>query len=289
MDRAKDSSAAELQLRPIGVARTPLRDPVDAPRQPAAARDIEGVIELQSGQGFEFALEDLEPGQALWIVFWFHRSDSWRAKVRPPRGLKRRGVFATRSPHRPNPIGLSSVELLRVDGLSLHVRGVDLLDGTPVLDIKPFVPYTDALFTGGPGWLGAPEDVGPKMRVEFAPKAREQLDYLERELGISLERALCDKLEMGTAPHPYRRIRKERSGFLLAHKEWRVRFETEGDTAHVLSLGTGYRAKQLFGSAAPVLEPHRLFVARYGYPGHGERAPGDVADAVPTAGPSPSC
>ncbi len=276
-------------MRPIGVARTPLRDPADAPRQSAAARDIEGVIELEPGHGFEFALEDLEPGQALWIVFWFHRSESWRAKVRPPRGLKRRGVFATRSPHRPNPIGLSSVELLRVDGMSLHVRGVDLLDGTPVLDIKPFVPYTDALFTGGPGWLGAPEDVGPKLRIQFTPKAKEQLEYMERELGIALEKTLAEKLELGTAPHPYRRIKKERSGFLLAYKEWRVRFETEGNTAHVLSLATGYRAKQLFGSASPVLEPHRRFVARYGYPGHGERLGEDGSAPSQPNGPAPSC
>ncbi len=293
---ARDSETSELpeelRLDPIGIARTPFVEAVQAPRQPAAASKVEGVIELHAGRGFEFALEDLAPGQGLWVLFWFHKSPGWRAKVRPPRAEKRRGVFATRSPHRPNPLGLSALELLRVDGLNLHVRGVDLLDGTPVLDIKPFVPYTDALFSGGPGWLGAPADEGPMLQVVFEARAREQLDFLSQRHDIHLEKPLREKLELGAAPHPYRRIRAERNGFLLAYKEWRVRFETEGNTARVISLATGYRAKGLFGSASPLLEPHRDFVARFGYPGHKARAssPGQNPDGgdVPN-GCAPAC
>ena len=84
------------------------------------------------------------------MLFWFDRNEGWRPKVLPPRSRSgRKGVFATRSPHRPNPLGLSAVRLERVDGLTLHVSDVDMLDGTPVLDIKPYVAYTDAIADAG--------------------------------------------------------------------------------------------------------------------------------------------
>lgn len=253
-------------VEPIGVVRSPFADPAAAPRQPAAARDVEGTIELEAGRGFEFALEDLEVGDALWIVFWFHRSPGWHAKVRPPRSPKRRGLFATRSPHRPNPIGLSVVELLAIDGLSLRVRGVDMLDGTPVLDIKPYVPYADAVASGGPGWLGAPEDPAPGFEVSFAELASAQLEFLQ-SLGVELRAGLISALALGPSPHPYRRIRRDGEGFVLAHKEWRARFEVSERRVTVASLFTGYRARELFKDSDPSLQPHRAFVARFGFPG----------------------
>src|SRR6185437_11868823 len=82
--------------------------------------------------------------ERIWLLFVFHRSEGWKPLVRPPRGGGKRGVLATRSPHRPNAIGLSAVELVAVEERALRVRGVDLLDGTPILDIKPYVPYADA-------------------------------------------------------------------------------------------------------------------------------------------------
>ena len=88
-------------------------------------------------------------------MFVFHRSQGWTAQVKPPRGGGKRGVLATRSPHRPNAIGLSSVELVAVEADGLRVRGVDLLDGTPVLDIKPYVPYADAFPAAAAGWIDA--------------------------------------------------------------------------------------------------------------------------------------
>ncbi|MEP6511355.1 MAG: SAM-dependent methyltransferase, partial [Dokdonella sp.] len=85
--------------------------------------------------------------------FVFHRSEGWKAEVRPPRGGAKRSVLATRSPHRPNAIGLSAVELVAVEERALRVRGVDLLDGTPILDIKPYVPYADAFGHSRAGWI----------------------------------------------------------------------------------------------------------------------------------------
>src|SRR4029078_3806186 len=91
------------------------------------------------------ALGGLEAFGHIWVISWLHLNTSWNPTVIPPRGPKvRRGVLATRAPHRPNPIGLSALKLVRVQGRVLHVLGLDLLDGTPVLDVKPYVPYADA-------------------------------------------------------------------------------------------------------------------------------------------------
>src|SRR5439155_25469237 len=123
----------------------PFRDRVSAPRQPRAAEGASGSIELFAGHGYEDALADLDRWQYIWVIFWFHGNEGWKAKVQPPRSTKKRGLFATRTPHRPNPIGLSVLRLERVEGRVVHVRDVDVLDGTPVLDLKPYVPWTDAI------------------------------------------------------------------------------------------------------------------------------------------------
>jgi len=101
----------------------------------------------------EVVIRDLQGFDRLWLIFAFHRSEGWKTTVKPPRGGPKRGVLATRSPHRPNAIGLSAVELVGIEGRTLHLRGVDLLDGTPVLDIKPYVPYADAFPEARAGWI----------------------------------------------------------------------------------------------------------------------------------------
>src|SRR5690606_16590396 len=139
-----------LTLRPIGVLRTAWSSKVEAPRQPAAATDATGLIQLLPDMNLAHAIEDLAGWERIWVIFWFHRNRGWRPKVLPPRATTgRKGVLATRAPHRPNPLGLSALRLERIDGLDLHVRDVDLLDGTPVLDIKPYVPYADAFPESG--------------------------------------------------------------------------------------------------------------------------------------------
>jgi tRNA (adenine37-N6)-methyltransferase len=255
----------ELTLRPIGVVHSPFVDRLAAPRQ-AAVSDVVGTIELFPQSGIEHALEDLASFRVIWVLFWFHLNAGWRPKVRPPRSRERRGVFATRSPHRPNPIGLSAVELLGIEGRVLQVKNLDMLDGTPVLDLKPYVPYTDAIAEGSSGWLERaerPVDPGPRYAVEFSPAALERLAFLEA-LSIGLREPVVRALELGPAPHPYRRIKREGDGFVLAHKEWRFAFESEGGRIVVTSVRSGYRASELFQSTDPGLAPHRVFVERFG-------------------------
>merc|ERR1719383_1506062 len=102
------------------------------------------------------ALQDLEGFEYMWVVSYLHLNQGWAAQVTPPRGpRKKRGLFATRAPHRPNHLGLSACKLVAVDSIqgTIAVRGLDLLDGTPVLDVKPYVPYCDSFPKARAGWL----------------------------------------------------------------------------------------------------------------------------------------
>ena len=147
-----------LSCQPIAFIRSPYARRIDAPHQStvvagtATRAAAEATIEFVAGLPV-VAYRDLAGFERIWLVFVFHRSDGWKAEVRPPRASGRRSVLATRSPHRPNAIGLSAVELVAVSDGALQVRGVDLLDGTPIIDIKPYVPYADAFPNARAGWI----------------------------------------------------------------------------------------------------------------------------------------
>jgi len=144
--------------RPIGILRSPYTRRIDAPHQSTVVAGTESgeaanaTLQLADWLD-EQVLQDLQGFERIWLIFAFHLSEGWKPMVKPPRGGPKRGVLATRSPHRPNAIGLSAVELLQVEGRTLQLRGVDLLDGTPVLDIKPYVPYADAFPDAKAGWI----------------------------------------------------------------------------------------------------------------------------------------
>lgn len=260
----------KLELTPIGTLRTPFVDKQSAPRQPAAARGVEARIELVRSGDMEHALSDLEGWSHLWVLFWFDRNTHWKAKVAPPRSSVKRGVFSTRSPYRPNPLGLSVVRLLRVEGCSVHISDVDMLDGTPVLDLKPYVPYADAIPEAQHGWLQqeeSPLDPRPHWRVQWSPQAQEQATYLEGHWGVVLVEAVEQVLALGPTPHPYRRIRPIAGGMQLALKAWRLDFVAEDHDIQVRRIRTGYKPKALFDPDSKdneQLDVHRAFVERFG-------------------------
>jgi tRNA-Thr(GGU) m(6)t(6)A37 methyltransferase TsaA len=240
-----------ITMRPIGVVRSPFSRKVEAPRQPRAAEAVEGRVELDPA--LAHAVEDLEGFEHVWVLAYMDRARGFRPKVLPPRSRTRRGVFATRSPHRPNPIALSVMALLRVEGTTLHVRGVDLLDGTPVLDVKPYVPWADAIPRSRVGWLEdesplsadeRPSDPRPAYAVSVARRAAAQLRWLETR-GVAIEPTLRTVLEASPEPKPYRRIRREGDRRVLALSEWRVVFRVEGRDVEVLEVRTGYRPSEL--------------------------------------------
>ncbi|MRG93544.1 tRNA (N6-threonylcarbamoyladenosine(37)-N6)-methyltransferase TrmO [Polyangium spumosum] len=277
MLRPDDPRLSPISLTPIGILRTPFPDRVSTPRQPHASEGAEGRIELAAGRGLEHAVSDLEGWEFLWVVFLFHLNKGWRPKVLPPRSAgKRRGVLATRSPHRPNPIGLSLVRLVSVESLVIHVRDVDMIDESPVLDIKPYIPYAEARPGARTGWLEplaapdehageAPADPEPGFSVTWSAHASTQAAYLRDEHGIDLVAPVDRTLRLGPQPHPYRRIRALPDGTLrLAYKDFRVRFRVDRRDVTILSIGTGYRERDLALSDDPAVDVHRAFVARFG-------------------------
>ena len=280
--RAPPPPSATLEVRPIGFIRSAFKEKVQAPRQGPGA----GEAALQIAPEFTQALEHLDGFDRLWLVFWFHLVEgpprSWM--VLPPRSSKKRGVFTTRSPHRPNPIGLTAARLLRREGCTLFLADVDLVDGTPVLDLKPYLAYADAFPEARAGWLdeeraqaglleksvtgnsvtptGAAPDPLPVWQVEFAPEAERALAWLSAR-GVELRVPLARLLALGPQPHPYRRIKADGEALLLAHKEWRARFTVLGRTLRVEKLASGFREQALLEEEGSLLDLHRAFAAAF--------------------------
>lgn len=245
----------------IGHAVTPFVEKRQAPRQGVLATEacrIELVDDVEAfGASFEHALTGLERFDRVWVLFVFDRAGGYRPKVLPPRSDQKLGVLATRSPHRPNPIGLTTARLERVEGRTLHVRELDLLDGTPILDVKPYVPYADAFPEASSGWLERPPDPKPAHEVEWSDAAREKAERLA-SLGVPLAREVEQALALGLAPHPYRRIRGKGARRTLAWKDWRVDFEVRAadalggpERALVVDVRSGYAPSALARGEAP--------------------------------------
>ncbi len=251
----------ETTFRAIGVVRTPFVEKIDAPRQATEAPDAEGTLELFAGHGYEDALLGLEEFSHVWVLFGFDRNEGvFHPKVLPPRSqIGKVGVFATRSPHRPNPIGMTVVTVLGVSGLVVRVRGLDILDGSPLYDIKPYIAYADAVPTANDGWLS--RDPGTRWEVRFTEGAEAELAWLASH-GVELRQEIATRLALGPQPHAYRRIKVLGDRSRLALKDWRVYFTSDA-AAHAITVArieTGYRANQLAEAPAP----HAAFAARFG-------------------------
>ncbi|MDR9815837.1 MAG: tRNA (N6-threonylcarbamoyladenosine(37)-N6)-methyltransferase TrmO [Candidatus Methanoculleus thermohydrogenotrophicum] len=148
----------------IGTIHSPFHDLRDMPIQPVGARGIRGTIELNPGCAA--GLKDLEGFSRVIVLYHFHRTDGYSLEVVPFLDKTPHGVFATRAPRRPNAIGISMLKLIAVDGATLTVEDVDILDGTPVLDIKPYVPAFDAYPDERAGWLTTTSEAARTMRSD---------------------------------------------------------------------------------------------------------------------------
>lgn len=217
------------EMKIIARIHTPFNTKFGIPRQSGVAADVKGEIVFEPEYREQEAVRGLEGFSHIWLIWCFSESvtDKWSPTVRPPRlgGNARMGVFATRSPFRPNPIGLSSVELEKIELISdrgpvLHVRGADLMDGTPIFDIKPYVAYADS---------------HPDARGGFTDTSEFE------KLGITLSDGVAEPLPDGLAavlendPRPRYHDDPERIyGMQYAGHE--VKFRVSGDELTVLSI-----------------------------------------------------
>ncbi len=225
-----------LNMKVIAHVRNDFPTKFGLPRQSGLAKDLQSLIVFEPEYRAAEALRGLEGFSRLWLVWVFHQAqrDTWSPTVRPPRlgGNTRMGVFATRSPFRPNPIGLTCVELKEIrttphDGTVLVVTGADMMDGTPILDVKPYLPYADSY----PDALGgfAQERQEHHLQVTCAPEMLEQVEEDKRP-------ALLEALRQDPRP-AYQHDPERVYGF--PYGRWEVRFTVREDTLTVTEIQEG--------------------------------------------------
>lgn len=272
--------STSLTLQPIGFLRTRQQVKFQAGHQPSAATEERNELELLPDCGYEDALRDLAGFERVWLLWWFHRNEGWRPLVLPPRGpIQRRGVFATRSPHRPNPLGLTPVPLLGIEGRKLLLGPCDLVDGTPVFDIKPYVPSFDAFPDSRAGWIDevdAAMSVPPKFSVVITSTAATQATWLREHWGIDFIPRLNELLARDPSPHRTRRIRKRGPAlFEIGCGAWLAVFSVAETVVSVLSLKPAYPMTVLMREGyqdIPDRDAQVAFLARWPTPPTAEDA-----------------
>jgi len=153
-----------MQISPIGVIKTPFNDLKGMPIQPSGARDVEGTIEINPE--YEEGLSDIQGFSHIILLYHFNKSTGYDLLVTPFMDTEKRGLFSTRAPRRPNPIGLSIVELTGRDKNLLFVKGIDVLNNTPLIDIKPYVPKFDVKEVTAAGWLEKAQEKSVSMKSD---------------------------------------------------------------------------------------------------------------------------
>jgi tRNA-Thr(GGU) m(6)t(6)A37 methyltransferase TsaA len=161
----------EIKYKPIGIIRTPFKDTADVPIQPLGGKGIAGSVELQSE--YISCTKDLDGFSHIFLIYHLHLSSGFKAQVIPFMDNTLRGVFATRAPRRPNPIGISLVRLIKIENAKLFIEDLDIVDNTPLLDIKPYAPIMDARETSRIGWLEDKIDKIYEMRADNRFKGEE--------------------------------------------------------------------------------------------------------------------
>lgn len=230
-----------LHLKPIGILHAPYKEKFAVPRQAGLVMSVDAQLELFEEFSQGETLRGLDAFSHIWLIFAFHQNlqRGWHPTVRPPRlgGNRRVGVFASRSPFRPNPLGLSAVALNHVDTRPpkavLHLRGTDLVDGTPVYDIKPYLPYSDAL----PEAQGAFATLRPaQIKVCFSPDAENDL-LRHKERYPQLRQQIIDVLAQDPRP-AYRTGRRDEHSYAVRIYDLELRWDVHEETLRVKKISS---------------------------------------------------
>lgn len=219
-----------MEIHPIAVFRSPFKSKFGVPRQSGLVEDLQGRIVLLDAYADSESLRGLDDFDYLWLLWGFsanrHQSATFQPTVRPPRlgGNERMGVFATRSPYRPNGLGLSSVRILAVEGTEIIVAGADLMDGTPIYDIKPYLPYADCRPEAAGGWTGGEAD--RLLTVNCPEELLARLPEGKRTAALGV---------LANDPRPHYQSDPERI-YGLAFAGYELRFRVEGETLTVIDI-----------------------------------------------------
>ena len=260
-------SRDSVTLRPIGTIRSCFKECFGTPRQGLLAPASEATLELAPefrSQGF---LDGLEDFSHLWLLWHFNQNEksSKRGKICPPRlAGKKTGVFASRSPHRPNPLGLSLVRLLEVQADALRIGGVDFIEGTPVFDIKPYLPETDQVMDARSGWT---ENLARSdLEVRFANAAEKALDSLPLPIPRAQFRDLITQ-SLGLDPRPENYKSREKIYYFRLY-DWDIGFAWNGAIVEVKEI-------RRFSTPSPMERTRRICALRSSAPRSAIRAGAD--------------
>lgn len=222
----------EITLNPIGFLQSDLKKRYETPRQGVLAKGSKAIIHLNPKNNFEQAVKDLDGFDRLWIIYQFHLNKNWKPLITPPRHTRNKvGVFASRAPYRPNQIGLSCVKLDKVDGLKIFISESDILDDSPVLDIKPYLPYSDSFPDVKTGWVKSGLENIFKVIIEA--KAKKIADKLYLKENLNLLSYARVQLEFNPSDTSRKRITQtvkkysKENQFVLAYQKWRINYKVD--------------------------------------------------------------
>jgi tRNA (adenine37-N6)-methyltransferase len=222
----------KLEIQAIGQIHSPFKDKFGTPRQSQIAKSTLTRIVLNKKVAPEETLLGLEVGTYLWVIFWFHLNTQKKqiTKVRPPRLRgETLGVLATRSPHRPNPLGLSLGKIVKIEKTEIYLEGLDLVDGTPVMDIKPFLPIFDQPKDIPTSWIE--NHPFPILDVSFADGLFENLNAAQTKL---LKKQLSEILTEDPRPLAY--LKKPLHTYWLKYDDYDIGFEIKESTLFVKEI-----------------------------------------------------
>lgn len=226
--------------------------------------EVDGYIELTRGFNYEQGLKDLDGFEYVWVLFVFHLNSNWKPLTNPPYsdGKGKKGVFATRSPYRPNPVGMSCVRLDRVDGNRVYISGSDLLNNTPVIDIKPYIADFDSFPNARRGWLD--NVVKEAFAVVYEDSAAAKTAYLKRH-GVDLRGVINSQLSHNPHDQTRNKYVEGADGLILRFKSWRVLFAITDKTVAIKDIRSGYTdfGCVLGNDTSADIKVHQLFTRHF--------------------------
>lgn len=236
-----------IEFNPIGYFKCDAEYKHDIPRQGVFNQNRIGKIILNKGENYEQGLRGLEGFERIWIIFVLNRNNSWKPIVTPPvptATQKRIGVFASRAPYRPNMIGLSCVKLLAVNGNEIIVDESDLLNDTPVLDVKPYIPKADAFPNATAGWVD--EQVISKYTLTETELFQKQNSFLQK---FAIDLFSIAKVQLSENPFNIERKRikynDEQTEGVLSYRMFRIHFSIHNTSIELEEIRSGYTSEEL--------------------------------------------
>ena len=241
----------DIIIKPIGIIHSDLRYRYETPRQGIFAGGNISVIELNPNNNFDQALKDLDGFERIWVLYQFHLNNNWKPLVNPPRHTRKKvGLFASRAPYRPNQIGMSCVRLEKIEGLKIFISESDILDGSPIIDIKPYLPYSDSFPDAATGWVK--HGIENIFDVEIKSLADTQCKWLKETANINLIDFARLQLEFNPTDSSRKRITDvddnfSKGNFILAYRTWRIFYSVnEGiKTVSINEIRSGYSQEEL--------------------------------------------